>query len=242
MGRALVGRRDGVVLLTKGGSEPPDRPSAAPGLRSRTDCSPAALRAGLDASLRRLGVDHVDALQIHDVDDRVPIEESWGAVMELVGEGKVRVGGLSNHPVDLMERARTVGPVGVVQHQFSLLHRAPEHDGVLGWCRTNDVPFLAWAPLASGFLADGFDVHALAPDDLRRALPWATDARAISVVSGLDVIARASGCTRRELALAWVVHRAGHAIVGARTAAEGALLGEPASVDADALAAVTELL
>lgn len=242
VGRALVGRRDGVVLLTKGGSEPPDRPSAAPGLRSRIDCSPTALRAGLEASLRRLGVDHVDALQVHDVDDRVPIEDSWGAVMELVEEGKVRVGGLSNHPVDLMDRACAVGPVGVVQHQYSVLHREPERDGVLEWCRANDVPFLAWAPLASGFLADGFDLNALAPDDLRRGLPWAADARAISVVSDLDLIARATGCTRRELALAWVVHRAGHAIVGARNAAEGALLGGPRTVDPDALTAVTELL
>lgn len=238
VGRALAGRRDEVVLLTKGGTEPPDEPSAAPGLRSRMDCSPAALRAGLEASLRRLGVDHVDALQIHDTDDQVPIEESWGAVMDLVAEGKVRAGGLSNHPVDLMDRALAVGPVGVVQHQFSLLHREPERDGVLDWCRTHGVPFLAWAPLASGFLADGFDVDALADGDLRRGLPWATRPGVAEVLTRLDAAAAEAGCTRRELALAWVVHRAGHAIVGARNAVEGALLGHLPAIDARTLAVV----
>jgi aryl-alcohol dehydrogenase-like predicted oxidoreductase len=88
------------------------------------------------------------ALQLHDPDPGTPIEESWQTVCDLIGQGTVRAAGLSNHPVDLMDRARAIGPVAVVQHQYSLLHRAPQADGVLAWCKRRWVPFLAWSPLA----------------------------------------------------------------------------------------------
>jgi len=96
-------------------------------------------------------------------EQRVPAD-----ARNLIGHGTVRAAGLSNHPVELMDRALAIGPVSVVQHQYSLLHRAPEADGVLAWCQQHQVPFLAWSPLASGFLADGFDLAALTTGDLRR--------------------------------------------------------------------------
>jgi aryl-alcohol dehydrogenase-like predicted oxidoreductase len=91
----------------------------------------------------------IDVLQLHDPDPHTPVESSWATIHELLAAGKARGGGLSNHPVVLMDRALTVGPVAVVQHQYSLLHRAPEREGVLAWCAEHGAEFLAWSPLAS---------------------------------------------------------------------------------------------
>ncbi len=121
-----------------------------------------------------------------------------------------------------MDRAAAVGPVSVVQHQYSLLHRAPEADGVLDWCAAHKVPFLAWSPLASGFLADGFDLAALTAGDLRRRLRWADPA----VVDmgrlrrDLAAIATGAGLSISALAAGWVLARGAQPIIGARTVAE----------------------
>src|SRR5439155_19720570 len=120
--RAIRGRRDRVFVFTKCGTvrlEDGD---------DRMDLSPAQIRRDLEASLRRLGVEHVDLLQPHDVDGNVPIEESWAEVHRLVDEGKVRFAGLSNHPVPLIERALAVGAVVSAQHQYNLLSRDVERD------------------------------------------------------------------------------------------------------------------
>lgn len=214
VGRAIAGRRDEVRVLTKCGTvrRPDGRPAE--------DASPAAIRAGLQESLRRLGTDHVDVLQVHDPDPATPVEETWAAVAELVTDGLVRAGGLSNHPVELMERAHAVAPVRVVQHQYSLLHRAPEADGVLDWCAGHDSTFLAWSPLASGFLVGGFDLAALVQGDLRHRLPWAS--QDLSVPLGrLAAVAARHGVPVHRVALAWATRRPGtHAIVGARSPAE----------------------
>ncbi|MEL6893468.1 MAG: aldo/keto reductase [Actinomycetota bacterium] len=140
-----------------------------------SDASPGAVRRDLEASLERLGRDRVDALQVHDPDPATPIEATWETIMELVDEGLIGGGGLSNHPIELMERARRVGPIAVVQHQYSALHQRAHTDGTVAWCAEHAVPFLAWAPLASGFLVDDFDLDALHPDDLRHRLTWAND-------------------------------------------------------------------
>jgi len=124
VGRALAGRRDGVLLFTKCGTLP-----AADAL-SQEDNRPAAIRADLEASLRRLGVDHVDLLQIHDVDEKTPIEDSWGEIQRLIEEGKVRWAGLSNHPVERVARAHVLSPVTSCQEQLSLL-AGPDDPGVL---------------------------------------------------------------------------------------------------------------
>lgn len=219
VGRAVAGRRDEVRILTKCGTV-----RGADG-RAYEDASPAAVRAGLRDSLRRLGTDHVDVLQVHDPDPDTPIEETWATIADLVGDGLVGAGGLSNHPVRLMARAQTVAPVAVVQHQYSLLWRNPETDGVLDWCRQHRAAFLAWSPLASGFLVGGFDLAELAPDDLRRRLPWAT--RDISgYLRRMAVVAARHGVPVHRVALAWTVRRPGtYAIVGARNPSEAAALG-----------------
>jgi aryl-alcohol dehydrogenase-like predicted oxidoreductase len=230
VGRAIAGRREEVRILTKCGTV--RRPDG----RAGEDASPAAVRAGLQESLRRLGTDHVDVLQVHDPDPATPVEETWTVIADLVREGLVRAGGLSNHPVELMDRARSVAPVPFVQHQYSLLHRNPETNGVLEWCAGHGSAFLAWAPLASGFLTDGFDLAALAPDDLRHRLPWAAqDLRPL--LGRLAAVAARHGVPAHRVALAWAARGAGtYAIAGARTPAEAADLGPLPDLSAAELA------
>ena len=174
VGRALRGRDD-VLVFTKCGT-----------LRREDgddymDLRPETIRADVEASLRRLDRDRVDLLQPHDPDPNVPIEETWGAVLELVAEGKVRHGGLSNHRAPEIERALSVGPVASLQHQYSALVRDVE-DEILPLALARSLGVIVWAPLASGFLTDGFDVDALDDGDFRRTHPFAsldlTDLRA----------------------------------------------------------------
>jgi aryl-alcohol dehydrogenase-like predicted oxidoreductase len=201
------------------------------------DSSPAAIRADVERSRERLGMERIDVVQVHDPDPLVPIEETWGALMALRADGVIGGAGLSNHPTELMDRALTVGPVAVVQHQYSLLNRAPERDGVIDWCAENGVPFLAWAPLASGFLADDFDAQSLHPDDLRRGLRWATEdaERVRRVRTSASAVADRHGTTMVSIALAWASRTSGtHAILGARSPAEAEAFGTPLPrLDAD---------
>ena len=143
--------------------------------------------------------------------------------MGLVDEGLIGGAGLSNHPLELMQRALAVGPVAVVQHQHSLLHRRAVDEGVVAWCAANDIPFLGWAPLASGFLVDGFDLGALAHGDLRRGLRWAADGADVTrrVRRALASVADRHAATMVETAIAWSTRPQGMAaIVGARRPAE----------------------
>jgi aryl-alcohol dehydrogenase-like predicted oxidoreductase len=165
VGRALAGRED-VLVFTKCGT-----------LRSDDggdfmDLSPESVRRGCEESLLRLGREQIDLLQFHDPDRNLPIEESWGALQELVAEGKVRHGGLSNHPPELVERALAVGPVAALQFQYSALARAHEED-LLPYALDRGLGVIVWSPLASGFLTDGFSLDALAADDFRRTHPFA---------------------------------------------------------------------
>jgi len=216
VGLALDGVASRPVVLTKCGD--------VPGRDGRVvdDHSPSVIRADVRGSLRRLRRPAIDVLQLHDPDPETPIEESWQTICELIDEGTVRAGGLSNHPVELLDRALAVGPVGVVQHQYSLLHRTPETDGVLDWCTQHQVPFLAWSPLASGFLADGFDLAGLTSGDLRRRLRWADPAvlDLAALRRDLAAIAAAAGLSMSAVAAGWALTRGALPIIGARTAAE----------------------
>jgi aryl-alcohol dehydrogenase-like predicted oxidoreductase len=220
VGAALAGMTGRPVVLTKCGDV-----RGRDG-RAYDDHRSPVIRGDVQASLRRLRCPVIDVLQLHDPDPGTPIEESWQTICELIQEGSVRAAGLSNHPVELMDRARAVAPVSVVQHQYSLLHRAPETDGVLDWCAEHGVPFLAWSPLASGFLADGFDLAALTAGDLRRRLQWA-DAAVVDLAAlrrGLSLIASAAGLSMSALAAGWALARGAQPIIGARTAAEARLI------------------
>jgi aryl-alcohol dehydrogenase-like predicted oxidoreductase len=223
VGEAIRGRRDTVYLFTKCGTFRRENGD------DYMDLRPASIRRDVDASLRRLGTDHVDLLQPHDPDPSVPIEETWGEVMLLVDEGKVRHGGLSNHPPELVERALTVGPVVSLQHQYSLLARAADRD-VLPFARTHGIGVLTWAPLASGFLTDTFEFDGLEPQDFRRRHPFAEQ----PLGPLRDALRKAAG-TAQAGAIAWVLAHPAvtGAIVGARTEREARELPLLAAVQLD---------
>jgi len=165
VGRALAGRDD-ILVFTKCGTLRRDDGD------DFMDLSPESIRRDCEESLRRLGRERLDLLQFHDVDRSVPIEESWGTLQELVAEGKVRHGGLSNHRPELVERALAVGPVAALQFQYSALAREHEED-LLPLAQRRGLGVIVWAPLASGFLTDGFSIDSLAQDDFRRTHPFA---------------------------------------------------------------------
>jgi aryl-alcohol dehydrogenase-like predicted oxidoreductase len=219
VGEALRGHRDEITILTKCGTI--RRPDGS----WSDDGSPAAIRADLDASLTRLGTDRVDVLQLHDPDPAVPVEESMGALSELVSGGTVLHIGLSNHDIDLLQRAHAIAPVAVVQHQWSILHHPASADAARRWCEEWDALFLAWSPLASGFLVDGFDPEQTARGDLRRRLPWVSGdgARRLARVRAEAAAAHSS---LFDYALAWAAATS-YPIVGARTPAEAHALGRP---------------
>ena len=228
VGRALHDRDD-VLVFTKCGTLP-DRERG-----DRMDLSPAAIRADVDASLRRLQRERVDLLQLHDVDNSTPIEDSWGEVQRLIEAGKVRHGGISNHPAADVERALRVGPVGALQYQYSLLHRDAEAE-ILPFAIERGIGLLAWSPLASGFLAEGFDLGTLVPDDFRHEHPFAQLDLA-PLRAKLAEIGRRHGRSGAQVAVAWVLSRQGvsGAIVGVRTAEEAEQLPGALDIPADEL-------
>ena len=219
--RALRRHRDDVFVYTNVGTVP------AECALSRMDNRPEAIRADLEASLLRLGRDYVDLVHIHDVDPSVPIEDSWWALQELIEEGKALWAGLSNHTGQLVQRAHRLAPVTSVQEQLSLL-AWPDDPGVLDVARAHGIGILAWAPLASGFLTDGFDVGALEEDDFRRRSRLAGRGEEIE---RHRADAAASGRTLRRHAVAWVLEQPGvtAAIVGVRNEGEGRELAGLAS-------------
>ena len=224
IGRALAGRRDELLVFTKCGTVP----DGARG--DRMDLRPETIRADVEASLRRLDTDRLDLVQLHDPDRDTPIEESWGEVQRLIAEGKVRHGGISNHPADAVERALGVGPVAALQYQYSLLHREPEHE-ILPLALERDLGVLTWSPLASGFLGDELDVERLDPDDFRRTHPFAAlDLGPLH--AALARIGERHGNTSAQVALAWLLHRPGvtGAIVGIRNEREAQQLPGAASL------------
>ena len=226
VGRALDGRRDDVLLFTKCGTFPDES-------GSRMDLRPESIRADVEASLSRLRTDRLDLVQVHDVDAETPIEESWGEVQQLIGEGKVRYGGISNHPPDAVERALSVGPVGALQYQYSLLYRAHERD-ILPLAERHRIGVLTWSPLAGGFLADDFDVHKLDAEDFRRRHPFA-QLELEPLRRALRAIGERHGRSAAQVALAWVLHQpaVAGAIVGIRNESEAEQLPGAAELQLD---------
>ncbi len=204
VGRALAGRRDGVVLATKFGNE-----RAPDGTRIGINGRPEYVRAACDASLRRLGVDHIDLYYQHRVDPDTPIEDTVGAMAELVGAGKVRHLGLSEAAPETIRRAHAVHPITALQTEWSLWTRDPEVDGVLATVRDLGIGFVAYSPLGRGFLSGAFQtLEDLAPDDFRRHNPrfqGENFEKNLQLVERVKDIATAKGVGASQLALAWVL-------------------------------------
>jgi aryl-alcohol dehydrogenase-like predicted oxidoreductase len=205
VGKALKGRRAGVVLATKFGFV-----NDRPGQEERIDGSPDYVRRACDASLKRLAVDHIDLYYLHRVDPRVPIEETVGAMGNLVRRGKVRHLGLSEASPATVRRAHAVHPLAVVQNEYSLWTRDPE-EALLPILRELGIALVAYSPLGRGFLAGRFrSPDDLAPDDWRRNNPRFTGEnfrRNLALADRVRELAGQKGCTPAQLALAWLIRR-----------------------------------
>ena len=205
VGRALAGRRDEVVLATKFGFKRASADSVVPTV---VDGSPAYAREALDASLRRLGIDHVDLWYLHRRDPAVPIEETVGAMASMVEAGKVRYLGLSEVNGDTVRAAHAVHPITAVQSEWSLWTRDPE-TVVLPTLRELGVGFVPFSPLGRGFLTGQIKSEADFPeDDMRRGLPrfqGENFQRNLDLVAQVQALAAAKGVTPGQLALAWLL-------------------------------------
>ena len=204
VGRAIRDRRDQVVLATKFGVvRDPDDPTRR-GVSGRPDY----VRAACEGSLRRLGVDHIDLYYQHRVDPDTPIEDTVGALAELVQAGKVRYIGLSEAATDTVRRAHAIHPVSALQSEYSLWTRDPE-DGALATCRELGIGLVAYSPLGRGFLSGAIrSVDALAANDFRRTNPRFQGenlVRNLELVRHVEALAAEKGCTPSQLALAWVL-------------------------------------
>ncbi|MFJ4523588.1 aldo/keto reductase [Streptomyces sp. NPDC088810] len=204
IGRAIAGRRDEVVLATKFGfANRLGEPTLIRG-------DAAYVRQACEASLRRLGVDHIDLYYQHRVDPQVPIEETVGAMAELVQAGKVRHLGLSEAGAQTIRRAHAVHPISALQSEWSLWTRDLEAE-VAPVCRELGIGLVPFSPLGRGFLTGRYSsLEGLAETDVRRSQPRFADGnleRNLAIVAKLNELAAAKSVTAGQLALAWVQHR-----------------------------------
>ncbi|MEU6705622.1 aldo/keto reductase [Streptomyces wuyuanensis] len=201
VGRALKGRRDQVVLATKFGAI---SHTGRPGL----DSTPANIRTAVDGSLRRLGTDHIDLYYQHRVDPDTPIEETVGALADLVAEGKVRHIGLSEAGPATIRRAHAVHPVAALQTEYSLWTRDPEAE-LLPLLRELGIGFVPYSPLGHGFLTGKIrSTDDFAQDDWRRTNPrfiGENFQRNLRIVDEVEAVAAEAGATTAQIALAWLL-------------------------------------
>jgi aryl-alcohol dehydrogenase-like predicted oxidoreductase len=205
VGRAIAGRRDEVVLATKFGNERgPD------GSRVGINGRPDYVRRACDASLQRLGVDVIDLYYQHRVDPDTPVEDTWGAMKELVEAGKVRHLGISEASAATIRRAHAVHPVTALQTEWSLWTRDPEQE-ILPTVRELGIGFVPYSPLGRGFLTGQFSTPDDFPEgDFRRHNPRFSAEnfdRNLQLVDRVRQLAGEKGCTPAQLALAWLLHQ-----------------------------------
>jgi aryl-alcohol dehydrogenase-like predicted oxidoreductase len=204
VGRAIKGKRDRVILATKFGNVRDPRDPTKRGINGR----PEYVREACEGSLKRLDVDTIDLYYQHRVDPNTPIEETVGAMADLVKEGKVRYIGLSEAAVTTIRRAHKVHPISAVQTEYSLWTRDPE-DGLLDALRLLDIGFVAYSPLGRGFLTGQIKrVDDLAADDFRRQNPrfqGENFQKNLELVARVEEIAKEHKSTPAQLALAWVL-------------------------------------
>ena len=202
VGRAIAGRRDEVVLATKFGNQ--RRPDGSRTVNGR----PEYVHEACDASLRRLGTDRIDLYYQHRVDPTVPIEETWGAMSELVHAGKVRYLGISEAAPGTVRRAHGVHPIAAGQYEYSLFSREPE-DGILPLFRELGIGLVSYSPLGRGLLTGTLDASAAfgAADFRSRAPRFQGEnyTRNLALTAGVTGLAEAKGVTPAQLALAWVL-------------------------------------
>ncbi|MFE9258858.1 aldo/keto reductase [Streptomyces sp. NPDC006879] len=217
IGQAVAHRRHEVLIATKVGLVVDDLATLA----LRRDGRPEHLRQTVQASLRRLRAEHLDLCYLHRIDPAVPLEESWGALAEMVAEGKIGHVGLSEVRVDEARRAHRIHPVAAVQCEFSLWSRGPlggerPGDGIIGWCADNDALFVPFSPLGRGFLTGAIthETH-FPPSDLRSRHPRFTPAARLGnqhVTALLRRVAERHGATPAQVALAWILGQGEHIV------------------------------
>lgn len=205
LGRAIKGKRERFVVATKFGNQ-----RASDGKFMGVNGRPEYVRACCDASLKRLGVDHIDLYYQHRVDLNTPIEDTVGAMAELVKQGKVRYLGLSEAGPATIRRAHKVHPISALQSEYSLWSRDPE-DGVLATVRELGIGFVAYSPLGRGFLTGSMKSYEdLAPDDWRRNSPrfqGENFQKNLDVAAKVQQIAAGHGCRASQVALAWLLQQ-----------------------------------
>ena len=204
VGRAIKGKRDQIVLATKFGIV---RDPSNPNIRGVSG-KPDYVKKSCEGSLKRLGVEHIDLYYQHRVDPDTPIEETVGAMAELVKAGKIRHIGLSEAGVNTLRRAAKVHPIAALQSEYSLWTRDPEQ-GILAACRELGIGFVAYSPLGRGFLTGQIKkFEDLAADDYRRFSPrfqGENFQKNLNLVKRVEEIAREKRCQPSQLALAWVL-------------------------------------
>jgi aryl-alcohol dehydrogenase-like predicted oxidoreductase len=205
VGKAVKGKRDQVILATKFGNV-----RAADGAFMGINGKPEYVKQACEASLRRLGVDHIDLYYQHRVDQQTPIEETVGAMAELVREGKVRFLGLSEASPETMTRASAIHPISALQTEYSLWSRDVE-DAILPAVRKLGIGFVPYSPLGRGFLTGQFKTFEdLEQDDYRRNSPrfqGENFKKNLDLVEKIKELAAQKSCTPSQLALAWLLHQ-----------------------------------
>lgn len=212
VGKVLSKHRNRFTLASKGGMA---GVQFEDGVKRVIDGRPEAIRKNCEDSLKRLQTDVIDLYYLHRWDKKVPIEDSVGAMAELVREGKVRSIGLSEVSAATLRKAHAVHPIAAVQTEYSLWTRNPEI-AVLDACRELGAAFVAFSPVARGFLCDAVhDVSTLDAKDIRRSMPRfdaANHVANLQLLPGYRALAAEAGCTPAQLALAWLLHKAPHIV------------------------------
>jgi aryl-alcohol dehydrogenase-like predicted oxidoreductase len=244
VGRALAGRRDEVVLATKFAIQ-----RGADGSVTGVSGRPEYVKAACDDSLQRLGLDHIDLYYQHRVDPQVPIEDTVGAMSDLVQAGKVRHLGLSEASASTLRRAVAVHPIAALQSEWSLWSRDIEHE-IVPACHELGIGIVAYSPLGRGFLTGAIrSVDDLDEDDWRRFMPrFAPENfhKNIELVEQIEALATDKGCTPAQLALAWVLAQGGDVVPIPGTRSRTRLAENAAALDieltAGELAAIDEVI
>jgi len=215
LAKAFAGKRDKVQIATKVGSEVTDA-----GERLAVNGTPDYIRKAIDRSLRHLNTDYVDLYYLHRIDPQVPIEESIGALAELVKAGKVRYIGVSEAAPATLRRAHKEHPLTALQTEYSLFERTPEENDVLATIRELGIGFVSYSPLGRGLLTGQIkSIDDLAADDFRRSNPrWTGDnfAKNLALVDRINAVAAKKGVTAGQIALAWVIAKGTVPIPGTR--------------------------